>query len=335
MRRQGIWTGVLLVWIIFTGCRAASSKKTAEELAFMAESESVAPGDVMDTVTTVNFDADSAYSYLSRQVEFGPRVPNTEAHRNAGDWLVSELKRHGAKVTEQRADLMAFDGTVLKARNIFGQYNPESKDRILLLAHWDSRPWADNDPDPAKRKQPVDGANDGASGVAVLLEIARQLHREGYDKGIDILFVDAEDWGTDGDDESWALGTRYFASHLPVKGYAPRLGILLDMVGGEGATFCREYFSERSAPTETERIWQIATASGYGDIFLNRMGTAVMDDHVELIRAGIPAIDIIEYHPDGESGFNPRWHTASDNLQGISKTTLEAVGKTLMQYLQY
>ena len=281
-----------------------------------------------------NFDADSAYAYLASQVAFGPRVPNTGAHKATGDWLVSELKRHGARVIEQNASLKAFDGTVLNARNIFGRINPDSKGRILLLAHWDSRPWADQDPDPAKRKMPVEGANDGASGVAILLEIARQLSLNPVNKGVDILFVDAEDWGTEGDDDSWALGTRYFVENPPLKGYSPEFAVLLDMVGGDGAIFCREYFSERSAPRIAEEIWQIAHQLGYEKMFLNRMGSAVMDDHVQLIRAGIPAIDIIEYHPDGDSGFNPRWHTTSDNLEGISKTTLNAVGSSLLQFLR-
>ena len=301
---------------------------------FLAESESPAPGDVMTEAPLGDFDADSAYTYLEKQVNLGPRVPNTKAHRDAGDWLVAELQRHGLKVTEQKMQLKAFDGTVLDSRNIFGQFNTAAKERILLLSHWDSRPWADKDPDPAKRSLPVDGANDGASGVAVLLEIARVLSLNPIDKGIDILFVDAEDWGTEGDDESWALGTKYFVENPPIKGYSPQYAILLDMVGGDGATFCREYFSERSAPRLAEQVWQKAARLGYGEMFLNRMGSAILDDHVQLIKGGIPAIDIIEYHPESSNGFNPRWHTASDNLEGISKSTLEAVGATLIHFLR-
>ena len=315
-------------------CSANSSKNTAENLAFLAESESVAPGDVMTESILGNFDADSAYNYLATQVAFGPRVPNSASHVKTGDWIVQQLKWRGLKVSEQKAKLKAFDGTVLNARNIFAQFNHDAKDRILLLAHWDSRPWADKDPDPQKRNIPVDGANDGASGVAVLLEIARQLSLNPTDKGIDLLFVDAEDWGTDGDDESWALGAKYFVENPPVKGYSPQAAILLDMVGGDGATFCREYFSERSNPRLAEEIWQTAERLGYSNMFLNRMGTAVLDDHVQLIKAGIPSIDIIEYHPHEESGFNSRWHTASDNLDGISRQTLSAVGNTLMTYLR-
>ena len=324
----------LLGAVAFIGCSSNSNGKVGENLSQWAEAESAAAGDVATTSPLGDFDADSAYNYLARQVAFGPRVPNTEAHRLAGDWLASELKRHGFSVTEQWANLKAFDGTLLHARNIFAQLNPKSTERILLLAHWDCRPWADKDPDPEKRSEPVDGANDGASGVAVLLEIARQLSLNPSSKGIDILFVDAEDWGTDGDEDSWALGTKYFVEHPPVENYSPHEAILLDMVGGEGAIFCREYFSERANPRLAEEIWQTAAALGHSGMFPNRMGSAILDDHVQLIRAGIPAIDIIEYHPEDEAGFNPRWHTSSDNLDGISKTTLKAVGQTLLSFLR-
>ena len=282
----------------------------------------------------VSFDADSAYAYVARQVEFGPRVPNTEAHRLCGDWLASELRRHGAEVTEQRADLKAFDGTTLHARNIFGQINPEASRRLLLLAHWDCRPWADADPDAANHSKPVDGANDGASGVGVILEIARQLHMADSKLGVDFLFVDAEDWGQDDDQDSWALGTRYFVENLPVKGYSPDGAILLDMVGGTDAAFYREYFSQQAAPGLADKVWSAAARLGYGDMFINRLGGAVTDDHVQLITHGIPAIDIIEYHPDAASGFNQRWHTVNDNMEGISAATLGTVGRTVMLTLQ-
>ena len=337
MMRKLVWFGILMSFLIpvaLVGCGGKQATKVGETLGEWAESESAAPPDVATEAPLGNFDADSAYVYLARQVAFGPRVPNTTAHREAGDWLASELRRHGAALTEQKASLKAFDGTVLNARNIFGQFNPEAKDRVLLLAHWDCRPWADQDPDPQRRNIPVDGANDGASGVAVLLEVARGLALSPVKKGVDILFVDAEDWGTDGDDESWALGTQYFVKHPPVEGYRPSYAILLDMVGGEGALFCREYFSERYAPAISEAVWQKAANLGHADKFLNRMGTAVMDDHVELIRAGIPAIDIIEYRPGDDGGFNPRWHTTQDNLEGISKETLKAVGETVMAVIR-
>ena len=335
MFRKILSSGIFLA-ILCVGC-SNSSNKVRENLSQWADAESASPSDVVTGDALGDFDSDSAYTYLAKQVEFGPRVPNTDAHRQTGDWLVSELERHGARVIEQKAQLKAFDGTILNARNIFARIkgkNDESNQPILLLAHWDCRPWADKDPDPENHTKPVDGANDGASGVAVILEIARQLSINPTDRPIDILFVDAEDWGTDGDEDSWALGTEYFVNNLPVKGYAPQAAILLDMVGGEGATFCREYFSERSAPYLADAIWQTAKRLGHGSFFPNRMGSAILDDHVQLIKAGIPAIDIVEYHPEDDQGFNPRWHTISDNLDGISKSTLQAVGSTLITFLR-
>lgn len=277
------------------------------------------------------FNGDSAYAYVDRQVAFGPRVPNTKAHTTAGDWMVSELRRHGAEVTEQTADLTAFDGTVLHARNIFGQYNPEAADRTLLLAHYDCRPWADNDPDPANHKRPVDGANDGASGVGVLLELARLLNAENPGKGIDILLVDAEDWGAEDNDDSWALGARYFANNPIKPGYSPDRVIVVDMVGGKDAVFPREYFSQQQSPDLCQAIWSAAARAGYASRFPNRLGGAVTDDHIEFQKLGIPAVDIIEYRQP--EGFNPAWHTVNDNMSNISAETLKAVGSTLVEYV--
>lgn len=317
---------IILSLVLLVSCGAKKANSTDESEDISGSSATEAPGG-----SSVAFDADSALAYLKKQVDFGPRVPNTDAHRLAGDWMISELKRHGAAVLEQRANLKAFDGTMLKARNIFGQFNPDMEDRTLLLAHYDCRPWADEDPDPEKRKQPVDGANDGASGVAVLLEIARQLSNDNPGKGIDILFVDAEDWGTEGDDDSWAMGTRYFVEHPIKDGYLPSRVIVADMVGGKGAKFPIEYFSQQSAPALVTTIWNAAAEAGHSALFPRQLGGAVTDDHVEFIKQGIPAVDIIEYHP--RSGFNPHWHTSTDNIDNIDKNTLKAVGETILTYI--
>lgn len=312
--------------MILSAC-GAGGKRSEADTASLPSAGATAPG-------AAAFSADSAYAYVARQVEFGPRVPNSDAHRAAGDWIAATLRRHGAEVIEQRPTLRAFDGTMLRARNIFGSYNPDARQRILLLAHWDCRPWADEDPDPANHTRPVDGANDGASGVGVILEIARQLGAEAPQKGVDILFVDAEDWGTAGNDDSWALGAQYFTANPPVEGYAPAEAILLDMVGGKDAKFRREYFSEQAAPELSDRLWQTAANIGHGARFINRMGTAVTDDHVKLIEVGIPAVDIIEYYDGAEGPFNPHWHKSTDNMDAISAETLGAVGETVMTYLR-
>lgn len=283
------------------------------------------------TRSVAEFDADSAYQYVARQVSFGPRVPNSESHERTAMWLSNELKRHGAEVIEQKADLKAFDGTILKSTNIFGCYNSDKENRLLLLAHYDTRPWADEDSNPSNHSKPLDGANDGASGVGVLLEVARALHRDNPGIGIDILFVDSEDYGTDGDENSWALGSRYFAEHPIKPGYKPTKAILLDMVGGRGAVFPAEYFSRQSAPELDDAIRASAAACGHEALFPNVYGTGVTDDHVELIKQGIPAIDIIDYRV-GE-GFCPTWHTMNDNLDNIDKESLRAVGETLLHYI--
>ncbi len=278
------------------------------------------------------FSADSAYSYAARQVAFGPRVPGSKAHAACGDWLTETLKATGASVTEQTATLTTFDGIKIPMRNILGSFNPGADNRILLFAHWDSRPWADNDPNPANHHSPIDGANDGASGAAVLLELARVIGANADNKaGIDILLCDAEDWGEESNDESWAMGARYFAQNAQKEGYMPKEAILLDMVGAPDATFMREFFSQHANPTLADKIWGIAKSMGYGGMFVNRMGSAVNDDHVELIKAGIPAIDIIDYR-EGE-GFFPGWHTLSDNMDAVSGETLGAVGSILERYL--
>ena len=284
-----------------------------------------------EKTAALRFSPDSAYSYVERQVAFGPRVPGSEAHSRCGDWLASTLERFGADVTRQNATLTTFDGTRIPMRNIFARLNPSASRRILLLAHWDSRPWADHDPDPEKRSQPVDGANDGASGTGVLLELARVLADDNGGAGVDILLCDAEDWGEESNDESWALGARYFAGNLPEKGYAPSAAILLDMVGAPDATFMREYFSQLADPALADEIWSTAKSLGLESMFVNRMGSAVNDDHVELIKAGIPAIDIIDYREG--SGFYEGWHTTADNMDAISKETLGAVGRVIETYI--
>lgn len=316
---------VLTTVTLLISCGAGKKTATAQEIQQGADMESTA------TMQDLLFNPDSAYVYVEKQVAFGPRVPGTEAHRLCGDWLSSKLKEFGAEVTEQTATLTTFDGKRIPMRNIFSRINPDAEKRILLLAHWDCRPWADHDPDPGKRTNPVDGANDGASGTGVLLELARSLSGTTGGTGIDILLCDAEDWGEESNDDSWALGARHFATNPPIQGYTPAAAILLDMVGAPDATFMREYFSQLANPALADEIWTIAKNLGYGDMFINRMGSAINDDHVELIKAGIPTIDIIDYREG--SGFFNGWHTSADNMGCISKETLGAVGNVLETYI--
>lgn len=312
---------IFSVILLLTGCGANGNAGSTDSL----QTEEVR------TRAVPAFNADSAYSYVKRQTDFGPRVPNTAPHDATAAWLSSELKRHGAEVTEQKADLRAFDGTILKSTNIMGSFNPGMNNRLLLLAHYDTRPWADEDPDDSNHKKAIDGANDGASGVGVLLEAARIFGQQNPETGIDILFVDSEDYGTEGDDTSWALGARYFAENPIKPGYRPAEAILLDMVGGKGAVFPAEYFSRQAALGLDDAFRAAAARAGHGDMFPRNYGGAVTDDHVELIKQGIPAIDIIDYRVN--EGFCPTWHTMADNIDNIDKESLRAVGETLLHFI--
>ena len=296
------------------------------------------------------FCADSAYAFCQQQCDFGPRTMNSQAHEDCGQWIMQKFSSYGLQVIPQHALLKGYDGTMLRATNIIASYRPELSDRILLCAHWDSRPWADNDPDEASWHQPVMAANDGASGVAVMLEIARLLNTAPADSslftlhsslGVDFICFDAEDWGTPQWDDSpsysdtWALGAQYWAANPHVDGYSARYGILLDMVGGEGAQFYQEQQSLSYARSVVDKVWRSAQTVGFGSYFPKKEGGSITDDHVPVNRvAKIPCIDIIPYYPDcQQSSFGPTWHTVNDDMAHIDRHTLQAVGQTLVQVL--
>lgn len=286
----------------------------------------------VEPVAVSFFDADSAMYFLESQVNFGPRVPGSDAHKACAEWLAERLTAMGATVSDVPVDIAhPVSGKSVSVRNIFARFNPQAKDRVLLLAHYDTRPWADSDPDAANHDTPIDGANDGASGVAVALETARHNALLPKDKGLDILFVDLEDSGDEGNDASWCVGSSYWAANMPYSSAdRPRFAILLDMVGGKDAKFMREYFSESYAANVNDMVWRTARELGFGNRFTDRVGGAINDDHIPLLRAGIPTIDIIETHVDGNSGgFNPTWHTLRDNLENIDVSTIDAVGQVV------
>lgn len=298
------------------------------------------------------FSEDSALAYCAAQCEFGPRPMNSDAHEKCGEWIIEKFKQCGAAVvTTQKADLKGWDGTMLRSTNIIASINPEAQHRILICAHWDSRPWADNDPDESNHRKPIIAANDAASGVAVMLELCRVLTSQPVKKtlesgeevnvityGIDFVCFDAEDYGLpqwvenrEDSEDTWALGAQYFAKNPPA---AYEYGILLDMVGGQGAHFYLEGLSRYYANNVLEKVWQAAGVAGYSSYFLNQAGGTIDDDHKPLNEAGIPTIDIIPYYPDCEqSCFGPTWHTLDDDMSHIDKNTLKAVGQTLMQFL--
>ena len=318
---------VLLVSATITSCGSSNGNKTKKETQPVV------------MVQAPDFNADSAYTYIKNQVDFGPRVPNTKAHKACGNYLAGELERLGAKVYNQYADLLAYDGTLLKSRNIIGTYNSEQAKRVMLCAHWDSRPYADNDKE-KNHRTPIDGANDGASGVGVLLEIARQIQKQNTSIGIDIIFFDSEDYGTpdfyEGEykQDTWCLGSQYWGRFPHVADYKARYAILLDMVGGKNGRFYYEGYSKRTANFAMNKIWDIAHASGYANYFPKKDGGEVIDDHVYVNRyRQIPCVDIIHYDHNTGTGFNPTWHTLKDNMDHIDKATLKAVGQTVMNVI--
>ena len=283
-----------------------------------------------------HFNADTAYYFVERQVAFGPRVPNTQAHTDCADYLTETLGRFADVVEVQETAVRAYDGTRLNIKNIIGSFNPESKNRILLCAHWDSRPYADHDPDPANHYKPILGANDGGSGVGVLLEIARQISMNPVSYGIDIIFFDAEDYGEHQSLQArtgdyWALGSQYWSRNPHKTNYNARFGILLDMVGAYDAVFTMEGTSMFYAPDIMKRVWDIGHQIGYGNYFSYQRTNPIVDDHTyinEIIR--IPTIDIIHYSTNTETGFFEQWHTVGDNMDVIDKNTLKAIGKTVL-----
>ena len=324
----------IMACLCMGACAGCSAQRQSE-----ADSASVSSRHQAVAADIPSFSADSAYAYVSRQVEMGPRVNNTPSHRSCEQWLVSSLRKFGADtVIEQRAVVSDHAGRALDINNIIARFNPSATKRILLLAHYDTRPAADQDPDPANRDKPVPGANDGASGVGVLMEVARQLGMQMPQIGVDILMTDAEDCGTDEGPDSeltWALGTQYFMDHLPYASYAgmPAYAILLDMVGGAGATFKREYFSQRYAPEINAKVWNAARDAGLSARFQSGQGPGVVDDHVFVNRGGIPAIDIIECENAQTGSFPPYWHTLADDMPVIDRSTLGDVGTVLMRII--
>lgn len=314
----------LAIVALICSCSGRTKTTTAESV-----SETEAP--------MGQFSADSAYRYVAEQVAFGPRVPGTAAHDSCREYLVNKFRSFGAdSIIVQQADLTAFNGDVLPSSNIIAMYNKDAHDRILLAAHWDSRPWADRDPDPDKRDMPVLGANDGGSGVAVLLEVARNFTLRKPDVGVDIILFDSEDYGASGqgnhDDDGWCLGSKYWVSNMvPYEGHAlPDYGILLDMVGNREALFHYEEHSTRYAATPTIKVWAEADNMGYGDRFIRTVGGAVIDDHIYLNNAGIPTTDIIEMLNVETGSFFPEWHTTHDNMSVISPSTLAMVGNVVL-----
>ncbi|MEX1010420.1 MAG: M28 family peptidase [Balneolaceae bacterium] len=282
------------------------------------------------------FSADSAWHYINEQVEFGTRHPNSEGHRQTKDWLAGKLQEYAGPgaVYVQSFTEEGYEGEELELHNIVAAFNPSNGDRILLAAHWDTRPRAEEDPE--YPDEPLTGADDGGSGTGVLIELARLFSENPPPVGVDIVLFDGEDYGRPGELDFYFLGARYWSNNLPASGYNPRFGILLDMTGGVDAVFAKEENSVRFAPSLVNALWELADELGYGEMFPDERGALVSDDHVIVQRhAGIPMINIIHHSraPDGGAQFPPWWHTHRDNMEIIDRTTLQAVGDLLTEFI--
>ena len=332
---------LFMCWLLISGCQSdTENKSTTSNPKF--EDKIV---EVKEKVPTPNFSADSAFLFIEKQVDFGPRIPNTIEHNLCGDWLEEQLLIYGFEVLSQKGKVTAFNGAKLNINNIIGRYNTSNSNRIMLCAHWDTRPFADRDT--INMNLPIEGANDGASGVGVLLEVARNISLSNPLIGVDIIFFDAEDYGApsmsgqffdlNSMNDTWCLGSQYFCKNPIIENYKPRFGILLDMVGGENATFPKEGISRQYAHHQLNKVWKKAQELGFGNYFVNKLAPPITDDHTyinQLYR--IPTIDIIHYAPrttNGRFDFGKFHHTHMDNIENIHKPTLNAVGQTVLHVI--
>lgn len=327
VRNQILYIILIGLSLSFLGCD--TQKKKAAEQEQEAANEQI-------SVFVPTFNADSAYYYVEKQVSFGPRVPNSQAHRKCASWLTKTLKRFTPDVVVQKYKSRAWDNTALSGQNIIGSFNTDKKVRVLLCAHWDSRPVADHDPDPENRDKPVPGANDGASGVGVLLEIARQLSMNSPEIGVDIIFFDLEDSGEPQSMQSnfrntWGLGSQYWSRNPHILDYRAKYGILLDMVGARDAVFTKEGTSMYFAKTIVDKVWDIAHEIGYKEFFPVTPTQSIIDDHYYINDiAKIPTIDIIQFDGETKSGFFKDWHTIYDDMDNIDPETLGVVGQLVL-----
>lgn len=284
------------------------------------------------------FNSDSAFSFLEKQVKFGPRVPGTASHEKCANYLFEKLKSYRLTTSFQQETVTTFDNKIFRLKNIIAEYKPELSKRILLCAHWDTRPWADQDS--VNKYKPFDGANDGASGGAVLVEIARLISASQLDVGVDIVLFDLEDYGQEQDDNrfppqenTWCLGSQHWARNPHKANYYAEYGILLDMVGGKNPVFPREGTGYHYAPDIIEKVWSNAKNLGYGNFFIDAVGPQTTDDHLYVNQfANIKCIDIVHYEID-KRNYPYYHHTHGDNINVIDKNTLKMVGQVVLETL--
>lgn len=307
----------LLVLFVIVSCSESKVDKTQKNKVSKPEFE---------LVKTPKVNKDSVFSFVKKQVDFGPRTPNSEAHEKCADWMVSKLELYNFKVIEQVGTQLAHDGKDLSYRNIIGRFGLEKKKRILLTAHWDTRPWADQDI--KNQNEPIDGANDAGSGVGVILEIARLINQQEPNVGVDVVLFDIEDYGKS--NESFCYGSQIWSRNTMLDSLIPKFGINLDMVGDPDAVFIYEGYSQQFARPVLDKVWNIANHLGHGKYFKIIQDGRITDDHYYVNSAGIPCIDVIHRDPQ-TGGFAHSWHTHADNMENISAITLKAVTEVVLQ----
>ncbi|HEV7704020.1 MAG TPA: M28 family peptidase [Gemmatimonadaceae bacterium] len=267
-----------------------------------------------------SFNGTAALAYAKAQLDFGTRVPNSLGAQRAGDWIVAQMKTRADTVIEQKWDHVTVKGDTLHLRNILARIHPAAAQRVLFLTHWDTRPVSDQARDPAQRNAPMPGANDGASGVALLVALGDALKKTPANVGVDLLFVDGEDYGDFGAMKDVLLGSTYFASHLPSPDYKPLYAVLFDMIGDKDLDIYQEPISLSRAPEVVSLVWNEAQSLGYARYFINSPSNAgVTDDHVPLLDAGIHTIDVIDFD-------YPSHHTPDDTFDKLSAHSLQVVG---------
>jgi Zn-dependent M28 family amino/carboxypeptidase len=297
---------VILLLCLVVGCKGDANGGSA------AQSTSAA--------TSTGFNGTAAYNYAKAQVDFGPRVPGTPAAKQAGDWIIRQMRARADTVIVQSFTYTTADGKKLPLRNILARFRPELSERVLYLTHWDSRPISESAATEAERKMPVPGANDGASGVGMFIALGDVLKKTKPNVGVDLLFTDGEDYGKFGPPEVDVLiGAKYFATHLPSPGYKPLYGVLWDMIGDKDLRIPYEMLSFQQAPEVVSRVWQTAADLGHGDVFVQESGGDVTDDHIPLLNVGLRVIDVIDL-------TYPPHHTPQDTMDKISAKSLAIVG---------
>lgn len=313
----------LLIGIMLSSCETDSKPQSIEK-------------EEKKRVTIPSFNQNDAYKYIEKQVSFGPRMPNTEGHKACRDWLMETFESMNTKVYAQDFEATAYTGEVLNGTNIIASYNPKHKRRIIVAAHWDTRHIADQDEDLDRRNEPIMGADDGGSGVGVILEMASILNENPIDIGVDFILFDLEDYGnnTANAHDTYCLGSQYWSRNPHIRNYKAEFGILLDMVGGKNPKFGYEFYSYKYARSYMEKIWRLAKGMGYGSMFTTEEIGGITDDHKYVNEiAKIPMLDIISKPGNTQYGFVPHWHTHDDTMEAIDPKTLKGVGQVVIASL--